>query len=42
MAVTKTTHLEGTGASPKAGDKVTIEYTGWLKDTSAADNKGDK
>ncbi|KAK1771288.1 FK506-binding protein 1 [Phialemonium atrogriseum] len=42
MAVTKTTHVEGNGAVPKAGDKVTIEYTGWIKDTSKPDNKGNK
>jgi FKBP-type peptidyl-prolyl cis-trans isomerase FkpA len=23
---------EGTGASPKAGDRVTVHYTGWLTD----------
>jgi len=40
MGVTKTTHTEGTGATPVKGDKVTIEYTGWLKDTSKPDNKG--
>lgn len=42
MGVTKTTIVDGTGATPKAGDKVTIVYTGWLKDTSKPDNKGDK
>lgn len=42
MAVTKTTLVEGNGAVPKAGDKVTIEYTGWIKDTSKPDNKGNK
>lgn len=42
MGVTKTTHQEGSGATPKAGDRVTIEYTGFLKDTSKPDNKGNK
>jgi FK506-binding protein 1 len=42
MGVTKTTHVQGTGAIPQPGNKVTIEYTGWLKDTSKPDNKGDK
>ncbi|OAA68368.1 fkbp-type peptidyl-prolyl cis-trans isomerase [Niveomyces insectorum RCEF 264] len=40
MGVTKTTHQEGSGASPQKGDQVTIEYTGFLKDTSKPDNKG--
>lgn len=40
MGVTKTIIFEGTGASPKVGQTVTIEYTGWLKDTSAPDSKG--
>jgi len=42
MGVTKTIIKEGNGAIPKAGDKVTIEYTGFLKDTSKPENKGDK
>lgn len=40
MGVTKTTHVEGTGQQPVKGQKVTIAYTGWLKDGSQADNKG--
>ncbi|KAF3768178.1 hypothetical protein M406DRAFT_102097 [Cryphonectria parasitica EP155] len=40
MGVTKTTHAEGTGAQPSVGQTVTIEYTGFLKDTSKPDNKG--
>ncbi|KAI9649787.1 FK506 binding protein proline rotamase rapamycin-binding protein [Ciborinia camelliae] len=32
MGVTKTVLNEGTGAIPKVGDTVTIQYTGWLKD----------
>ncbi|KAI0398530.1 fkbp-type peptidyl-prolyl cis-trans isomerase [Xylariaceae sp. FL0594] len=40
MGVTKTVHQEGSGPSPQAGQIVTIEYTGWLKDTSKPDNKG--
>ena len=42
MGVTKTILAEGSGAIPKAGDKVTIEYTGYLKDESKPENKGDK
>ncbi|EKD20023.1 uncharacterized protein L3040_002300 [Drepanopeziza brunnea f. sp. 'multigermtubi'] len=40
MGVTKTILKEGSGAIPKVGDKVTIEYTGYLKDTSCPENKG--
>ncbi|KAK1981080.1 FKBP-type peptidyl-prolyl cis-trans isomerase [Colletotrichum cereale] len=42
MGVTKTTHSEGSGAIPTPGQTVTIEYTGYLKDTSKPDQKGDK
>ncbi|CAK7198183.1 FK506-binding protein 1B [Sporothrix eucalyptigena] len=42
MGVTKTTHQEGSGATPNKGDRVTIEYTGYLKDTSKPDNKGNQ
>lgn len=42
MGVAKTTLSEGSGAVPTVGQTVTIEYTGWLKDTSKPDNKGDK
>jgi len=42
MGVSKTTTKEGTGKIPQKGQKVTIEYTGWLKDTSKPNNKGDK
>lgn len=40
MGVTKTTHQEGSGAQPQNGQTVTIEYTGFLKDTSKPGNKG--
>lgn len=40
MGVTKITHQEGTGAQPTPGQTVTIEYTGFLKDTSKPNNKG--
>lgn len=40
MGVTKTTHQEGTGPQPQVGQTVTIEYTGFLKDSSKPDNKG--
>ncbi|RYP78596.1 hypothetical protein DL769_003157 [Monosporascus sp. CRB-8-3] len=42
MGVTKTVIQEGDGLQPVAGQNVTIEYTGWLKDTSKPDNKGAK
>lgn len=42
MGVTKTTLKEGSGAQPTDGQTVTIEYTGWLKDTSKPDSKGAK
>ncbi|KAK2746770.1 FK506 binding protein proline rotamase rapamycin-binding protein [Onygenales sp. PD_40] len=42
MGVTKTTHQEGTGPTPSVGQTVIIEYTGYLKDTSKPDNKGNK
>ena len=41
MGVTKTILKEGTGEIPKKGDRVTIEYTGYLKDPLTG-NKGDK
>ncbi|KAK6591268.1 FKBP-type peptidyl-prolyl cis-trans isomerase [Botrytis cinerea] len=37
MGVTKHVLKEGTGAIPKPGDTVTIQYTGWLKDTTKGD-----
>ena len=40
MGFTKTILREGSGPSPKVGDHVTIEYTGFLKDTTKPDNKG--
>lgn len=40
MGVTKTILKEGNGPIPKVGDKVTIEYTGFLKDESKPDKKG--
>ncbi|KAI1819377.1 FKBP-type peptidyl-prolyl cis-trans isomerase [Xylaria intraflava] len=42
MGVTKTVQQEGKGARPTVGQTVTIEYTGWLKDTSKPENKGNK
>lgn len=36
MGVQKTILSEGNGPSPQKGDKVTMEYTGWLK-TSTGD-----
>lgn len=40
MGFTKTILKEGNGPSPSKGQQVTIEYTGFLKDTSKPDNKG--
>ncbi|RYP90091.1 hypothetical protein DL770_003783 [Monosporascus sp. CRB-9-2] len=40
MGVKKTVIEEGSGPQPVAGQNVTIEYTGWLKDTSQPNNKG--
>ncbi|KAL2110809.1 hypothetical protein VUR80DRAFT_688 [Thermomyces stellatus] len=42
MGVTKTTLVEGTGPQAQPGQTVTMEYTGWLKDPSAPDQKGKK
>ncbi|KAI0965661.1 protein folding, peptidylprolyl isomerase, response to calcium ion [Xylaria arbuscula] len=42
MGVNKTVIKEGSGAIPQTGQTVTIEYTGWLKDTSKPDNKGNQ
>ncbi|ETS83786.1 Peptidyl-prolyl cis-trans isomerase fkr-3 [Pestalotiopsis fici W106-1] len=42
MGVQKTVLKEGSGAQPQKGSTVTIEYTGWLKDTSKPDSKGNK
>jgi FK506-binding protein 1 len=42
MGVTKTVITPGDGPIPTKGQTVTIEYTGWLKDTSKPDNKGEK
>ncbi len=42
MGVTKTILVEGAGAIPQTGQTVIIEYTGWLKDVSKPNNKGDK
>jgi len=42
MGVTKTVLSEGSGATPKVGDTVTIEYTGFIKDTNKPDNKGNQ
>ncbi|RDL39853.1 Peptidylprolyl isomerase [Venustampulla echinocandica] len=42
MGVQKTTLQEGTGPIPKPGQQVTIQYTGYLKDTTKPDNKGEK
>ncbi|KAL1879729.1 FK506-binding protein 1B [Diaporthe australafricana] len=40
MGVTVEHTRVGDGAQPTAGQTVTIEYTGWVKDTSKPENKG--
>jgi FK506-binding protein 1 len=40
MGVTKTTISEGNGPSPKKGDKVSMEYKGWLKAPGQPEDKG--
>lgn len=43
MGVEKTVIREGNGVDrPRRGERVTMEYTGWLYDTSAPGNKGSK
>jgi hypothetical protein len=43
MGVEKTVLSEGNGSdTPKKGDTVTMEYTGWLHDTSKPENKGNQ
>lgn len=40
MGVTVHDSEVGTGVQPQVGQTVTIEYTGFLKDTSQPNNKG--
>jgi len=40
MGVQKTVISEGAGAFPKQGDRVTMEYTGWLKTQGKPEEKG--
>ncbi|KKY19223.1 putative fkbp peptidyl-prolyl cis-trans isomerase [Phaeomoniella chlamydospora] len=41
MGVTKETLAAGNGVDkPRQGDTVTMEYTGWLEDASAPNNRG--
>lgn len=41
-ALIKKDMLQGDGAEAKAGQQVTVHYTGWLYDESGAENKGKK
>ncbi|MGY0610628.1 MULTISPECIES: FKBP-type peptidyl-prolyl cis-trans isomerase [unclassified Luteimonas] len=34
--------IEGSGAVAKAGDEVSVHYTGWLYDQAAANRRGEK
>ncbi|KAG6007894.1 FK506-binding protein 1B [Claviceps maximensis] len=42
MGVEKTILVEGTGVKPVNGNTVTIQYTGWLKDESKPEKKGQR
>ncbi len=42
MGVTKTILKEGHGPVAKVGDTVTIQYTGWLKDPSKPNGRGEQ
>lgn len=42
MGVTVIKENETDGPLAQVGQKVTIHYTGWVKDTSKPDNKGSK
>jgi FKBP-type peptidyl-prolyl cis-trans isomerase len=42
MGVTKTTTKEGNGPIPQKGQTVAMAYTGWLKDTTMPNNRGDQ
>ncbi|KAK0620306.1 hypothetical protein B0T14DRAFT_430533 [Immersiella caudata] len=41
MGVRKTVIVTGTGSRPRRGQTVTIEYTGWLKDDTQPDGRGE-
>jgi FK506-binding protein 1 len=41
MGVRKTVIVAGTGSRPRRGQTVTIEYTGWLKDDTQPDGRGE-
>lgn len=43
MGVEKTVISQGNGSdTPRKGDTVTMEYTGWLYEPSKPENKGNK
>ena len=39
MGVQKTIISEGSGPSPKSGDRVSMEYTGWLRNPDGSKGK---
>lgn len=41
MGVQKTIISEGTGPQPAVGQTISMHYTGWVKDTSKPDNRGE-
>lgn len=42
MGVQKTVISEGNGPSPQKGDRVTMEYTGWLRTAGKPEEKGNQ
>ncbi|KAF1845940.1 FK506-binding protein 1 [Cucurbitaria berberidis CBS 394.84] len=42
MGVQKTVISEGNGPTPQKGDRVTMEYTGWLRTAGKPEEKGNQ